>query len=187
MVTQGFFNFCWVCRRVSIVYLLALILLIAVWFRGDRELRRRAVLLMVAFVFVEAALRLYTFNNFYRVYVEALLFAMTAFYAAVLLRGVRPRWRRRIAAAAVAFAVWFAVDDIDRKMLWPSFAAHIGDVCLQRVNTPGIDHFFDRYCGPDSAFKGREPWYYESRRSFLGSAEPWRTPHNYRHRVVRLD
>ncbi|MSO53775.1 MAG: hypothetical protein EXQ90_01365 [Rhodospirillales bacterium] len=185
--TEGVFNFCWVCRRVSIVYLIAFILLVFIWIRGDRELRWRATILILAFAFVEGALRLYYFNNFYRVYVEGLLFATTAFYAVSAIRKASPRWRRRVAVLATIFAVWFAVDDVSRKMLWPSFAAHIGDVCLQRLNTPGINHFFDRYCGPDSAFKGREPWYYESRPSFLGRREPWVVPPNYRHNVIRFD
>ena len=185
--TEGVFNFCWVCRRVSIIYLLAFVLLVTVWIRVDRELRVRATVLILAFAFVEATLRLYVFNNFYRVYAEGLLFATTVFYAVAVLHRTRPRWRRRVAVAAVIFTAWFAVDDVSRKMLWPSFAAHIGDVCTQRLNTPGIGHFFDRYCGPDSTFKGREPWFYESRPSFLGRLEPWVVPPNYRHRVVPLD
>ena len=175
---DGFFNLCWVCRRPSMIYLLALVGLIWVLRVGNPTSRLRAGFLMAAFIFAEAVLHFHAFNNAYRMYVEGLLLAMLAFYVVQITRGRSPRTRSIVAVCSAVFAVWFWVDDVNRKMLYPTFAFHTGDICLQRQGMAQIAPHFDRYCEPGGDMAGPgavKPWVHDTREKFLWSDRPWRT------------
>lgn len=175
---DGFFNLCWVCRRPSMIYLLVLVGLVWVLRAGNPTSRLRAGFLMAAFVFAEAVLHFHPFNNNYRMYVEGLLLVTLAFYVVQVTRGRSPRTRTIVAVCSAIFAVWFWVDDVNRKMLYPTFAFHTGDICIQREEMPRIASHFDRYCEPGGDMAGSEaikPWIHDTREAFLWTDRPWRT------------
>jgi hypothetical protein len=133
---------------------------------------------MAAFVFAEAVLHFHPFNNNYRMYVEGLLLVTLAFYVVQITRGRSPGTRTIVAVCSAIFAVWFWVDDVNRKMLYPTFAFHTGDICIQREYMPRLAQHFDRYCESGGDMAGSEaikPWIHDTREAFLWTDRPWRT------------
>ena len=56
-----------------------------VW-KYDLDVRLRALFLIGIVVFTEAVLWLHTFSNFYRMYVEGLVFATTVYFIVLIAR-----------------------------------------------------------------------------------------------------
>ena len=179
---DGFANFCWVCRRTSMIYLLVLLAAVYLIASAGRYVRVRIAFLTVAFVFVEMVLRFHAFNNQYRMYVEGFLFAIAAFGLLQIVRGRSLRVRKVVDVVSGLFVVWFWVDDVNRKMLYPTFAFHTGDICIQRQKFPQLAAHFDRYCAPGGDMAGPEaikPWIHDTREAFLWTDRPWRTPEGF--------
>ncbi len=175
---DGFANFCWVCRRTSMIYLLVLLAATYLIATAGSYVRVRIAFLTVAFVFVEMVLRFHAFNNHYRMYVEGFLFAIAAFGVLQIVRRRSLRVRKVVAVVSGLFVVWFWVDDVNRKMLYPTFAHHTGDICILRQNIPRFAAHFDRYCEPGGDMAGPEaikPWIHDTREAFLWTDRPWRT------------
>ena len=179
---DGFANFCWVCRRTSMIYLLVLLAAAYLIATAGGYVRVRIAFLTVAFVFVEMVLRFHAFNNHYRMYVEGFLFAIAAFGLLQIVRRRSLRVRKVVAVVSGLFVVWFWVDDVNRKMLYPTFAYHTGDICIQSLGIPGFAAHFDRYCKPGGDMAGPDaikPWIHDTRVAFLWTDRHWRTPDGF--------
>ena len=184
VLTESYFNFCWVCRRPSIVYLLSLITLAVVLWRYRLDVRLRTLFLILTLIFTEAVLWLHTFSNFYRMYVEGLLFATTVYFIVLIARSSSIPARRMLAVGSLVFVAWFWIDDVNRKMLWPTFAPHVGGTCLPPESFPLVVDRFESYCRIEVEL-GRKikaetlppgtlpPWWIDTR-TFIWTKEPWR-------------
>ena len=184
VLTESYFNFCWVCRRPSIVYLLSLITLAVVLWKYKTEVRLRALFLILTLVFTEAVLWIHTFSNYYRTYVEGLLFATTVYFIVLIARKSSILARRRLAVGSLVFVAWFWIDDVNRKMLWPTFAPHVGVVCLTPETYPLVIDRFETYCRIETELDRKikagtvppgtpPPWWVDNR-TFIWTKEPWR-------------
>lgn len=188
VMTESYFNFCWVCRRSSIFYLLTLITFGVVLWKYRRndanDTRLTAAFLIASIIFIEMILWFHSFNNYYRMYVEGLMMAIMVFMLVRVCERSSLGSRRILAGLALIFVIWFWIDDINRKMLWPTFASHVGGAQPAIDQMPLIADRFDGYMkifeDYDKKMKAKElppgsvpPWW-EDTRSFLGRGEPWR-------------
>ncbi len=184
ILTESYFNFCWVCRRPSIVYLLSLITLAVVLWKVKPDVRLRAVFLILTLVFTEAVLRLHTFSNYYRAYVEGLLFATTVYFIVLIARTSSIAVKRRLAVASLVFVAWFWIDDVNRKMLWPTYVPHVGSVCWPADFFPLVMDRFETHCKIETELNRKikagtvphdtpPPWWIDNR-TFIWTKEPWR-------------
>lgn len=182
--TDSFFNFCWVCRRPSIIYLLSLITLAAVLRKHNNTVRATAVFLILSVVFIETILRFHAFSNHYRMYVEGLLMATMVYYLSRISLKLSLNARKALTGFSLVFVVWFWVDDVNRKMLWPSFATHSGAKCVNSEDYPLIFDRVEGYCQRakelDRAIEAGTvpsgtlpPWWVDNR-TFIWTKEPWR-------------
>jgi hypothetical protein len=184
VLTESYFNFCWVCRRPSIVYLLSVIALAVVLWKYGRDVRLRALFLVLTLIFTEAVLWLHTFSNYYRMYVEGLLFATTVYFIVLIARASSIRARRGLAVGSLVFVAWFWIDDVNRKMLWPTFAPHVGGACLDPRDYPLVIDRFVTYCRIETELErgikagtvppGTPPPWWIDNRTFIWTKEPWR-------------
>jgi len=182
--SESYFNFCWVCRRPSIVYLLSLITLGVVWRKYGTVIRLRASFLILCLIFIEMIMRYHVFNSFYRMYVEGLLMATTVYYIILISRKSSMTARKSLAVFTFIFAVWFWIDDVNRKMLWPTFAPHVGSLCVPEDKMPQVKDLIEHFCKMEKDFldkvtakmlpPGSVPPAWEDTRSFLWKDEPWR-------------
>lgn len=174
IATESYLNFCWVCRRMSIIYQLNLLMLAGAFFIAER--RKTLVLagLVVCAVGVEFVLHFHSFNDFYRQYAEVFVVLGFGYGAHILMSRLPVRVWSGAAALIIGFSLWFTIDNAKRKMLNPGFALHIsGSACdLVPKYSPPLMAYMDAYCGPGAS--AAKPWTVDSRRSFLGQDRPWR-------------
>ena len=156
------------------------------WCCGSTRLdvRLRALFLIGTLVFTEAVLWIHTFSNYYRTYVEGLLFATTVYFIVLIARKSSILVRRRLAVGSLVFVAWFWIDDVNRKMLWPTFAPHVGVVCLTPETYPLVIDRFETYCRIETELDRKikagtvppgtpPPWWVDNR-TFIWTKEPWR-------------
>ena len=182
--TESFFDFCWVCRRVRIIYILSLITFFFVWRKYKGDIRLRASFLIISVIFIETVLRFHAYSEHYQMYVDGLLFATMAYYLVRISKKSSATARKALAVFSLVFAGWFWIDDINRKMLWPTFAPHIGEGRPQIERMPLIAdrfvYYSDYWKDLKEKIKTKElpegtlpPWL-EDNRTFLWTKEPWR-------------
>ena len=184
VATESFFNFCWVCRRASIVYLLSLITLGVVWWKYEGGERHRAAFLILSLVFIESVMWIHYFNDFYRMYVEGLLMAITVYYVARISYKSSLAARRVLAGVALVFAAWFWIDDVNRDMMWPTFAPHFGPPLPSLERMPLLADRLEGYVQAEKVWRegliagtlppGTQPWWWVDNRTFIWTDEPWR-------------
>jgi hypothetical protein len=184
VISDSVFNFCWVCRRARMIYLLGFITLAVVWWKYDGSVRFRATFLFLTLIFIEAILLFHNFNNFYRMYVEGLLMAVLAYNVVRISYASSRATKRGLAVFSLIFACWFSVDDVERKMLWPSFASHVGITLPNIEKMPHVADRFRSYVQEETERARKikagilprtsQPRWWKDDRNFLGAGKPWR-------------
>lgn len=170
---RSFFQFCWVCRRFAIIYFLLFLTVIYIVVRQKHRACHVIYALLALIIFAEAVLRIHSFNNFYRHYIEAFVVVALLFGIAHITRFLTPPRKTGALIALVIFSLWFTSDDIRRKLVTPAFASHIGNGCgMVEKYASELQRYSAQYCTeprPEAT-----PWTVDSRRSFMGSDAPWR-------------
>ena len=170
---RSFFQFCWVCRRFAIIYFLLFLTAIYIVVRKKHRACHVIYALLALIIFAEAVLRIHSYNNFYRHYIEAFVVIAFLFGIAHITRFLTPRRKTIALSALVIFSLWFTTDDIRRKLVTPAFASQIGEGCFMvKKYASELQGYSAQYCTeprPEIT-----PWTVDSRRSFMGSDAPWR-------------
>jgi hypothetical protein len=117
-------------------------------------------------------------------YVEGLLMAIMAYNLVRISYRSSPTSRRYLAVFSLVFVFWFSIDDVERKMLWPTFASHVG---ITLPNLEKMPHIRDRFEGFLQVEKERvekiksgilprtsQPLWWTDNRKFLWADKPWR-------------